>query len=30
MERLSEPPKPPPDPAEEFLKERPELGGHSA
>jgi hypothetical protein len=29
MERLREPP-PPPDPAEELLKEWPELGGHSA
>ncbi|MFZ8806562.1 MAG: hypothetical protein ACO2PN_00450 [Pyrobaculum sp.] len=26
MERLKEPPKPPPDPAEELLKEWPELG----
>jgi hypothetical protein len=26
MERLREPPKPPPDPAEELLKEQPELG----
>ncbi len=26
MERLREPPKPPPDPAEELLKEWPELG----
>ncbi len=27
MERLRESPKPSPDPAEELLKERPELGG---
>jgi hypothetical protein len=26
VERMKEPPKPPPDPAEELLKEWPELG----